>query len=166
MAGLKKRLAAVLIGLCLAGFGLWQWREKAGSKPRPKAWNASGGWPSKSIRFWSSGEPSMPLSPTAGRPPANVPARRPGTTPLFRNFLLLLCLLPCGLGAGCSAVKVIEPPALPRALLLPTPIPEWNGATIGDLVEYAQDLETALEAANADKAALLSLTEDTGMGTN
>lgn len=61
---------------------------------------------------------------------------------------------------------MIEPPALPRALLLPTPIPEWNGATIGDLVEYAQDLETALEAANADKAALLSLTEDTGMGTN
>lgn len=37
MAGLKKRLAAVLIGLCLAGFGLWQWRENIRKESRLEA---------------------------------------------------------------------------------------------------------------------------------
>lgn len=48
--------------------------------------------------------------------------------------------------------------------MLPTPAPEWQGETVGDLVEYAQDLESTLARANADKAALLRITEGTAMG--
>lgn len=48
--------------------------------------------------------------------------------------------------------------------MLPTPAPEWSGETVGDLVEYAQDLESSLASANADKAALLNITEEIRMG--
>ena len=43
---------------------------------------------------------------------------------------------------------------IPTALLLPTPFPEWAGETVGDLVGYAQDCESALASANADKEAV------------
>ena len=46
----------------------------------------------------------------------------------------------------------------------PTPAPEWKGETIGDLVDYAQDFESALARANADKAALRGITEGKTMG--
>lgn len=56
-------------------------------------------------------------------------------------------------------------PTVPAALLMPTKAPEWTGETLGDLVEYAQDMETALKQANADKAAITAIvTEGNAMG--
>lgn len=37
----------------------------------------------------------------------------------------------------------------PSALLQPVPAPEWRGRANADLLDYAQDLESALAAANA-----------------
>lgn len=62
--------------------------------------------------------------------------------------------------AGCSVVKTANVPTVPAALLLPTKGPEWTGETVGDLVEYAQDLESALEQANADKTAVSAIVSE------
>ncbi len=42
----------------------------------------------------------------------------------------------------------------PAVLLEPVQIPAWSGKTNGDLLEYAQDLEIAVEKSNSDKAAI------------
>lgn len=57
-------------------------------------------------------------------------------------------------------VQTVTFPAIPAALLAPTPAPEWTGETFGDVVEYVQDLETALAYANADKAAVESIVRE------
>ena len=60
-------------------------------------------------------------------------------------------------------MTIAEFPSVPRFLLRPTPAPEWKGELLGDLVEYAQDLESALAEANADKAAVAAIvTRETG----
>lgn len=60
-------------------------------------------------------------------------------------FLLLFA------ATGCSAVRAPELLKLtpPPALLQEEPFPAWTGQTNGDLLEYAKDLETALDLANA-----------------
>ena len=56
--------------------------------------------------------------------------------------------------AGCSArvetvlVPQVIPSYPPDLLLQPVPLPEWRGAVNADLLEYAQELEAALETAN------------------
>ena len=45
----------------------------------------------------------------------------------------------------------------PAALLRPVPAPEWRGRTNADLLDYAQDLESALAAANARLQAVARL---------
>jgi len=42
----------------------------------------------------------------------------------------------------------------PDALMQPTPRPVFNGTTNGDMLEHAMDLRHAVDACNADKAAL------------
>lgn len=82
--------------------------------------------------------------------------------------LLSLCLLPC---AACSArptivtVPVVERLTPPPELLRETARPRWTGRTNADLVEYALDLAAALDACNADKAALRAWATAGGEGT-
>ncbi len=61
----------------------------------------------------------------------------------------LLCLLPL---AACSREKAVTRP--PDIFTNPTPMPEWEGRTNGDLVEYSLELKAALGRCNADKAAM------------
>lgn len=91
----------------------------------------------------------MNKSPESGRKSATAPGRPHGATRLSKISLVLFCILLFCPAAGCSA----GPGRIPAGLLEPTPRPEWHGSTMGDLVEYAQDLESALDSANADKAA-------------
>lgn len=53
----------------------------------------------------------------------------------------------------------------PDVLTAPVSAPEWRGKTNGDLLEYAQDLETALDMANTKLTAIGKLkAEDADMG--
>lgn len=107
---------------------------------------------------WWNGDRKMRILRGTATKSGGICGKSPARTHLFRNFWLLLCLLLCCPGAGCSAARPpAEPPTVPRALLLPTPAPEWQGQTAGELVEYAQDLEHALKSANADKAAVRAI---------
>ena len=69
---------------------------------------------------------------------------------LLSLFLFLL--------SGCSKTLEVQPPMrspwIPQNLLLPTPIPEWQGKKNEDLVIYVLELIAALNAANEDKAAI------------
>lgn len=108
----------------------------------------------------------MKPSTGTGRPSARKQKRLPGTTRRLKSSLICLCILLCVAAAGCSAGKRDRQPGLPLALMESTPDPEWDGETVGDLVEYAQDLERALGLANVDKAALRGITEGMNMGKN
>ena len=75
---------------------------------------------------------------------------------LLSLFLFLL--------SGCSRPLAVQPPLrnhwIPQNLLLSTPIPEWQGKKNEDLVIYALELITALNAANEDKAAIQKIVGD------
>ena len=92
----------------------------------------------------------MRTSRTTGNRQSCAQTKRLGAIPLLKSSLICLCIPLCVLAAGCSAGKGDRPPGLPLALMEPTPAPEWKGETIGDLVDYAQDFESALARANAD----------------
>ncbi|WP_236615091.1 hypothetical protein [Desulfovibrio sp. X2] len=70
--------------------------------------------------------------------------------------------------AACSGrqtvvtVPVVERLTPPPELLRETARPRWTGRTNADLVEYALDLAAALDACNADKAALRSWADGDG----
>lgn len=76
--------------------------------------------------------------------------------------LIALCLmLPCGCSKPAPRIEVVRQ-APPEALLaaVPQPIPPALGATNGELLSFAIELQSALDSANADKTALRGLYKD------
>ncbi len=61
---------------------------------------------------------------------------------------------------GCASKKEIVPITklielrTPKHLQMPTPVPEWNGTTNQDLIEYVLELKEALNMCNADKVGI------------
>ena len=81
---------------------------------------------------------------------------------LFLPGLIALCLtLPCGCSKPAPRIEVVRqsPPAVLLAPV-PQPVPPARGATNGELLSYAIDLQSALADANADKTALGGLYKD------
>lgn len=70
--------------------------------------------------------------------------------------LLLAVLMLAGCGSDPPPEPVLVRPEVPRSLLEPTPPPPplMPGSTIRDVVGLALDLQGALGACNADKAAV------------
>lgn len=77
---------------------------------------------------------------------------------MLRLGLLLLCLLPCAISCGVKREVVTAPqvlvPEIPEHLTRATEQPECEALVNGDLVRCIQDLRTALDQANTDKAAI------------
>ena len=83
----------------------------------------------------------------------------------MRLGLLLLCLLPCAISCGVKREVVTAPkvlvPEIPEHLTLPTDQPDCAAKINGDLVRCVRDLRTALDQANADKAAIRRTLDNT-----
>jgi len=88
-------------------------------------------------------------------------------TKRFLPGLTALCLtLLCACSNPAPRVEVVRhsPPA---ALLAqtPEPVPPAQGATNGELLDYAIELQSALQNSNDDKTALRGLYEDAHAGS-
>ncbi|GAB1254775.1 Rz1-like lysis system protein LysC [Desulfovibrio falkowii] len=82
---------------------------------------------------------------------------------VFRVGLTALCLTLLCACSKPSPPRIEFVRASPPALLLapvPMPVPPGTGATNGQLLDYALELEAGLCAANADKIALRGLYKD------
>ena len=76
--------------------------------------------------------------------------------------LTALCLmLPCGCSRPAPRIEVVRhaPPAVLLAPV-PQPVPPAQGATNGQLLDYAIELQSAFHSANDDKTALGGLYKD------
>lgn len=92
-----------------------------------------------------------------------------GPTRPWRRGLLLLCLLPflpacAGLPPPPETVVVRPPPERvavrpPPALLGDCSKPQFAGSTNADVLAYAEELASAIDACNTDKAALRKWSE-------
>ena len=81
--------------------------------------------------------------------------------------LTALCLmLPCGCSRPAPRIEVVRQTP-PGALLAqtPEPVPPAQGATNGELLDYAIELQSALQSSNDDKTALRGLYEDAHAGS-
>ena len=93
--------------------------------------------------------------------PGRTHAERPGAPIRYwGNGLVLLTLLASltGCAAPPPVVKTewVVAPA-PVAVLAPTPIPDYTGASNGDLEDYAHELISRLRECSADKRAALAV---------
>ena len=86
---------------------------------------------------------------------------------LFLPGLIALCLtLLCGCSKPAPRIEVVRQTP-PGALLAqtPEPVPPAQGATNGELLDYAIELQSALQSSNDDKTALRGLYEDAHAGS-
>ena len=85
----------------------------------------------------------------------------------FLTGLTALCLtLLCACSRPVQRVEVVRQTP-PGALLAqtPEPVPPAQGATNGELLDYAIELQSALQSSNDDKTALRGLYEDAHAGS-
>ena len=85
----------------------------------------------------------------------------------FLTGLTALCLtLLCACSKPAPRIEVVRQ-APPSALLaqVPEPVPPAQGATNGQLLDYAIELQSALQSSNDDKTALRGLYEDAHAGS-
>ena len=113
------------------------------------------------IKLWWIGSALLTASKASWRPMNICGKKRKAKIRWWAIGLLSLFLF---LLSGCSRPLEVQPPMrnhwIPQNLLLPTPIPEWQGKKNEDLVIYVLELITALNAANEDKAAIQKIVSE------
>lgn len=75
----------------------------------------------------------------------------PYTSPLFRMILIAVLVVTYLLISGCASRPCQTTPPLPS--LNPRPVPQWQGKTYRDLLQWAVEVHEAAEASEADKRA-------------